>query len=268
MGRKKNIKPQDVSPEEMDFIDKKLYGSSYVTNEFQPFVSYDYQVKLKCMNKAQKDFLKLLKDETKVIVTALGSAGTGKSYISLAYALSELKSRRFHKVIQLVPTTPAGSKYLDLGLLPGDLNAKMMPFIQQDIETMTKILDKSENCQSSKIIDGLIRNGVIEHRALSYIRGASWDNTLICLNEIENFNVSEILLMLTRLGDNSKIIMTGDVIQCDRPDIKNKSYRDSGIEYVVERLQGMEEFGLVRFTKDDIVRNPLITKILERLYPE
>lgn len=263
MAKKKNIKPQDVSAEDMEYIDSKL-SYSY-KQEPAPFVNLDYSVKIKCKTESQKKFLNLLKDDSKQIVVGMGSAGSGKSWISLSYALSAIKSGKYKKVIAIIPTVTAGSRYLDLGLLPGDLQQKIDPFLTSDKETMVKILEQSGNYSCERIVDSLLRNNVLDYRPLAHIRGASWDNTFIYGAEIENLSLPELVLMMTRIGENSKLCLTGDPLQCDRPDILKKGIGRSGIEDAVKKLGDLPEFGEVIFTKDDIVRNQLITKILERL---
>lgn len=270
MAKKKNIKVQDVSIEDMDYIDYKMNPDSDKWKSYEPnkFVSYDYNIKLKCKTETQKQFLNLLKDDSKVITAALGSPGSGKSYVSLSYALQALKSGKYKRIICFVPTAPAGASALQIGYLKGTLEDKIQPFYQADKETLTKILEQSGNCQSEKIVDGLLRNNVLQYRLLNFVRGQSIDDSLMLLNEVENYNIQELILIMTRIGYNSKLCLTGDVLQCDRSDIKKSGKGNSGIEQVVSKLEDMEEFGMVTFSKEDIVRNPIISKILDRLIPE
>lgn len=270
MAKKKNIKPQDVSAEDIAYIDYKMNPTSPKWKEYIPneIVNYDYAIKIKCKTAAQKDFLNMLKDDTKQIVVGMGSAGSGKSWISLSYALQAIKDGKFKKLICIVPSVQAGSKYLNVGLLPGQLQEKMDPFIQSDKESFVKILEKSGNYGAQKTIDGLMRQGVLDYRPLSFIRGASWDDCLIFSSEVENFSIPELLLLITRIGENSKLCLTGDPLQCDRPDIRKNGIGHSGIEELVRKLEDMDEFGCVEFGKDDVVRNKLITKILERFSTE
>ena len=127
MAKKKNIKVQDVSVEEMDYIDYKMNPDSDKWKTYEPknYVSYDYTIKFKCKNEKQKDFYNLLKDDSKVISAALGSPGSGKSYVSLAYALQALKSGKYKRIICFVPTAPAGASALQIGYLKGTLEDKI-----------------------------------------------------------------------------------------------------------------------------------------------
>lgn len=292
MAKKKKLKTQSppFTEEELTYIEYKMNptNSSMLKMEPIPYVDYSYNVDIRCKNQKQKQYLNLLKDDSKQIVAALGEPGTGKSWVSLAYALQSLKVGRFKKIICFCPTTPAGAKTLDIGFLPGDLEQKMSPYIQADCETMKSILEDSGNAMAERIVHGLRRNGVIEHRLVNYARGCSINNALILINEAQNFSIEELILLLTRIGGHkrgispqeaaasgeefyygsgaSKIVISGDIRQLDRNDIKRAGKKSSVLE-VVERLADMEEFGRVDFEKGDIVRNPLIAKILERLDP-
>lgn len=265
MGKKKNISKQncDIMQDDLDYIEFKMNPSSQSSQGPVPYVDYDYQVKLKCRNQKQKEYYNLLKDDSKIIVSADGAPGSGKSFVSLAYALQVLRNRQFKKIICFVPTAPAGASSLQIGYLKGTYEDKIFPYVEADRLTMTKILEQSGNAQPEKIVDGLIRNNVIQHRILNYVRGATYDNSLLLLNEAENWSYQELLLILTRIGENSKICISGDVMQCDRQDIKKQKL--TGLEAVITKLSDMEEFGHIHFNKEDIVRNPIITKILDRL---
>ena len=110
-------------------------------------------------------------------------------------------------------------------------------------------------------IEGLIRNNVIMYELVNFARGKTFDNSLILINEAENYSKEEMLLLLTRIGENSKVIITGDLEQLDRKDIK-KSKTKCGLEYSLEKLKDMDEVSFIEFNNEDIVRNPLITKII------
>lgn len=261
---KKKVKTKDISAEEREFIDYKMNPHSWLESIPGEKPNFDYNIKIGCKTDAQKKFLNMLEDDSKMIVVGMGSAGSGKSWISLSYALRAIREGKFRKLICIVPSVQAGSKCLNVGLLPGTLEEKMDPFIQSDKETFIKILEKSGNYGAKKVIESFMRLGVLDYRPLSFIRGSSWDDCLIFSSEVENFSIPELILLITRIGENSKLCLTGDPLQCDRPDIRKNGTGNSGIEELVRRLDDMEEFGCVRFEKDDVVRNRLITKILER----
>jgi phosphate starvation-inducible PhoH-like protein len=222
---------------------------------------YNYKVSIKCKNKKQKEFLNLLKDDDKSICFGIGAAGSGKSYISLAYALDTLKDENtpYKKIICFVPTCEAGA--MSVGFLKGTLEEKIEPYLEADTYTMMKILEKSGNSSSKQIIDNLIKNNIINYELVNFARGKTYDDAILLINESENYSKEEMLLLLTRIGENSKVIISGDLQQLDRKDIKKKE-KECGLKYAVNKLISLDEFGMVEFTVDDIVRNPLITKII------
>ena len=261
MGRKKNLKGIDES--DIELIESKMGYSinDRTINFISPLKSFDYKVVIKCKNKKQKDFLNILKDESKIICFGIGSAGSGKSYISLSYALQALKdeSTPYKKIICLVPTCQAGA--MSLGFLKGTLEEKVQPFIEADSYTMEKILSNSGNYSGKQLIEGLIRNDVINYDVVNFARGKTYDNSLILINEAENYSKEEMLLLLTRIGENSKIIISGDIEQMDRKDLKTTQ---CGMTYALEKLKDMDEVDCVEFHNEDIVRNPIISKIIDR----
>lgn len=246
---------------------KKVYkelNEEELLDSLKTQVKTNYKVQIKCKNKKQKEFLHRLKDPNKIICFGIGSAGTGKSYISLAYALQALqdKDSLFDKIIIITPTCEAGA--MTLGYLKGSIDDKMHPYIEADKYTMSKILDNSNNYLKGKdIIEYLVQNDKINFELVNFARGKSFDNALILIAEAENFNKQEMLLLLTRIGENSKIVISGDIEQLDRKDIK-RTNEECGIEYAINKLQDMEETSVTIFTNDDIVRNPIISKIINK----
>lgn len=263
MGRKKNM--QGLDAHEIEYINEKMgYNVIDRCDDIIHFSrSVDYKVEIKCKNKKQKDFLNLLRDDTKQICLGIGSAGSGKSFISLAYALEALKDplTPYRKIVCFVPTCEAGA--MSVGFLKGTLEEKIEPYLEADTYTMMKILDKSGNYSSRQILDNLIKNKIINYELVNFARGKTLDDSIILLNESENYSKEEMLLLLTRIGENSKIIISGDLQQLDRKDIKRKE-KECGLKHAMEKLQDLDEFGLIEFTPEDIVRNPLIGKIINK----
>lgn len=264
MGKKKNLK--DLSIEELDFINEKLgknvtdYMAENDLVSASALKALNYKISIKCKNEKQKEFLKKLKERKHQICFASGSAGAGKSYISLAYALCELKesNNNFDKIIIIIPTCPAGN--MDIGLLKGTYEDKIRPYLEADTYTMEKIMKNSGNGSPSDSVRVLINGGYINYQLVNFARGKTFDNCIVLINEAENYSREEMLLLLTRMGENSKFIISGDPIQKDRRDLKKNG---DGLTYAIERLKDLEETSVTTFTNDDIVRNPLITKILE-----
>lgn len=221
-----------------------------------------YKITAKCKNERQKEFLNMLKDEKNQICFGIGSAGSGKSYVSLIYALQALKtdSNKYKQIIIIVPTVEAGA--MNIGFLKGTLDEKIAPYLEADSYTMEKILASSGNENPVYIVNDMIKTGRIRYELVNFARGKTFDNCILMINEAENYSKEEMLLLLTRIGDNCKIICTGDVKQLDRKDIK-KSKTDCGLVYAYEKLKDFDEVSGVTFGNEDIVRNPLISKILE-----
>jgi phosphate starvation-inducible PhoH-like protein len=264
MGKKKNLKGLDEF--DLEIINEKL-GKS-VTDYINPddivsatsLKALSYKIDIKCKNEKQKEFLKNLKDKNHQICFASGAAGAGKSYISLAYALSALKDggNSFDKIIIVIPTCPAGN--MDIGLLKGTYEDKIRPYLEADTYTMEKIMKNSGNGMPIDNVRTLISHGYIDYQLVNFARGKTFDNCIVLINEAENYSREEMLLLLTRMGENSKFIISGDPIQKDRKDLKKNG---DGLTYAIERLKNLEETCVTIFTNDDIVRNPLITKVLE-----
>lgn len=265
MGKKKNLKGIDEF--DMEFINEKL-GKTTVTDYMSPdemisatsLKALNYKLDIKCKNEKQKEFLKNLKDKKHQICFASGAAGAGKSYISLAFALHELKDggSPYDKIIIIIPTCPAGN--MDIGLLKGTYEDKIRPYLEADTYTMEKIMKHSGNGAPTDVVRGLINSNYIDYQLVNFARGKTFDNCVVLINEAENYSREEMLLLLTRMGENSKFIISGDPMQKDRKDLKKNG---DGLTYAIDHLKDLEETGVTIFTNEDIVRNPLITKILE-----
>lgn len=272
MAKKKNLKGIDEI--ELEFINEKLKGDS-ITNyragdnivNTAMLKTLGYKLSIKCKNERQKEFINQLKDKKNEICFGIGSPGTGKSFLSLAYALKELKDGKFDKIVMIIPTAQAGGADLSLGFLKGTFFEKTYMFTEADKETITKILRLSGNVQAKEIADQLVNSGLIQHEYINFLLGKTIDNSIILVNEAEQYTKDNMRLILTRLGENSKIVVTGDAKQVNRKSIKNKT-DICGLSYAVEKLGDMDEVSITEFTDDDIVRNKLITKILKKFDEE
>lgn len=220
-----------------------------------------YKVDIKCKNEKQKEFLRLLKNQGRQIVFGIGAAGSGKSYISLAYAIKEILSpnSRYKTIILINPTVESGN--MNLGFIKGTLDDKTEVYRAADAYTIEKILEQSGNEKPKDIIRKMYENDILRYELMNFARGKNYDNALILLNESENFSKEEMLLLLTRIGENSKVIVTGDPLQKDRKDLKKC---DDGLSYAYKHLSDLDEVAGVVFENEDIVRNPLISKIIDR----
>lgn len=183
------------------------------------------------------------------LVFAVGPAGTGKTYLAVAFAVSLLKEGKIKKIILTRPVVEAGES---LGFLPGDIKEKIDPYLIPLYDALYEFLGRGT------VMD-LISKGVIEIAPLAYMRGRTLDNAFIILDEAQNTTKTQMKMFLTRLGFNSKMLVTGDPSQID---LKNDQM--SGLKDVMKKLNKLEDLKFVNFEKVDIIRNPLVQKILER----
>jgi phosphate starvation-inducible PhoH-like protein len=208
----------------------------------------DYKPTPKFKTAKQKDFFQLI-DEREITICA-GSAGAGKTYVAIAKALSLVKDTKtkYHKIIIIKPAIEADE---NIGFLPGTLDEKLAPYVQPIIEVFEKLVGKEKT-------ELLLREGVIEIRAVAHIRGATIDNSVLVADEMQNVTPNWIKTLLTRIGEDSKFILLGDTAQSDK--FKDKS--KSGLADALNRFNKLDEIGIFIFTNEDVVRNPIITKIL------
>jgi phosphate starvation-inducible PhoH-like protein len=182
------------------------------------------------------------------IVFSIGPAGTGKTYLAIAAALASILSREKNKLILTRPVVEAGES---LGYLPGDLAQKISPYLRPLYDAMDALI-------SFDMIQKMEENRVIEIAPLAYMRGRSLQNSIIILDEAQNTTIAQMKMFLTRIGENSRAIITGDVTQIDLP--QNKK---SGLLHAVEILQPISGIHFSFFDGQDVIRNPLIKKIIE-----
>lgn len=262
MARKKNL--SDLDEMEMAYIDEKMGKSSYsepINSYGEHLKALNFKLDVKCKNEKQKAFLKNLKDLSYKLNICDAPAGVGKSLLALTAALYHLKNGNVNKIIIIVPTVEA-SEATKIGLLPGDIEEKTLPYQLATRSTLEKILKLSGNINYREIVKHLISSKYIEFELLSYARGRTFDDAFIILDEAENLSRKEALLLIGRMGDgNTKIAMLGDKEQCDRKDLK--TYQDCGLIHAKEKLKEIEEVSVDEFDNNDIVRNPFITKVFD-----
>jgi phosphate starvation-inducible PhoH-like protein len=179
---------------------------------------------------------------------AVGPAGTGKTYLAVAFALREVLSRRKRKLVLTRPVVEAGES---LGFLPGDLAQKINPYLRP-------LYDAMESLVPYEIFRRLEENRVIEIAPLAYMRGRSLNNCMVILDEGQNTTREQMKMFLTRLGEGSKAVITGDVTQVDLP-----RKAESGLVHALSVLSGIEEISINRLDGHDVVRHPLIKKIIK-----
>ncbi len=225
----------------------------------------NYKVTIKCQNQKQKEFVKSIKDLSKEICFGIGSAGTGKTYVSIATALNLLKDNYndFNKIIIFLVTCES-TKELQLGYLKGELDTKLEPYKQNSINTIEKILKNSGNTNYKQVTQELIDKNFIEFDLINFIKGKTYENCICILEEAEDLAKEDMKLILTRKGGKTcKMICTGDTKQINRKDlIKNKD--KSGLKFSADILNDMQEVSVVEFNNEDIVRDKLLTEIIKR----
>lgn len=183
------------------------------------------------------------------ITFAIGPAGTGKTYLAVVYAVACLKNQEFKKIILTRPAVEAGE---NLGFLPGDLKEKVDPYLRPLYDALHDMLGAEQTAK-------MLEKGQIEIAPLAYMRGRTLDNAFVILDEAQNTLPSQMKMFLTRMGFKSKIIVTGDITQIDlRRDQK------SGLIQAVSLLKSIEEIAFVEMTVADVVRHPLVARILEK----
>jgi phosphate starvation-inducible protein PhoH and related proteins len=200
----------------------------------------------------QDEYLLTLVQNEVTFVT--GDAGTGKSYMALGLACQYLLEGRYDYLVIARPAVEASSR--GLGYLPGNMDDKLGPYLYPAIENMKKFLGK-------EIYESYSRDGIIKFESLEYMRGRTYDNTFMILEEAQNCTINQISMFVTRIGENSKILINGDVNQTD---LKN-SGDSSDLMFVINKIQNanLNDFGIAHLTESDIVRNPLIIDFLRAM---
>ena len=194
----------------------------------------------------QKNYVEAI--ERYDIVFSIGPAGTGKTYLGVAMAVSALKQKMVGRVILVRPAVEAGES---LGFLPGDIRAKVDPYLRP-------VYDALHDMLSAEKIRKLMEMGVIEIVPLAFMRGRTLNNSFVLLDEAQNTTVAQMKMFLTRLGVNSKAVITGDITQIDLEDKKA-----SGLVQIQKILEGVEEIEFIYLTEKDVVRHPLVQEIIK-----
>jgi len=209
------------------------------------------RIRLLPKNLAQEAYIEALEDPAINMVFALGYAGSGKTYLATLFAIQQLQSRAVSKVVITRPNIAVDDK--DIGFLPGDILKKMAPWTKP-------VLDVFEEHFGMKEIAHMIEEGTIELVPVAYLRGRTFKNAIVILDEAQNTTRNSMLSALTRIGEGTKMIITGDVRQSDRG-------KDNGLTDFIARFDGTPSIAVCHFDKDSVERHPVITDIL-RMYGE
>ena len=182
------------------------------------------------------------------LVFAVGPAGTGKTYIAIALAVRALKNREIKRIILTRPAVEAGER---LGFLPGDLKDKLDPYLQPLYDALSDMIP-------SRKLQEFITGGTIQIAPLAYMRGRTLDRACVILDEAQNTNLGQLKMFLTRMGTSAKFIVTGDATQIDLP-----RKEDSGLLKGISLVRNIKGVATIFFNEDDIVRHPLVSKIVK-----
>ena len=234
-----------------DFIKQSFLNINESRDEsFQSFViASSYNGKpFKCKTYNQYKFTQLIKKND--LIFSIGPAGTGKTFLAVLMAVSALKKGDISKIIITRPAVEAGES---LGYLPGDLTEKINPYLMPIYDALDAIL-------SQEVKDRYIEKGIIEIMPLAYMRGRTLNDAFIILDEAQNTTDKQMLMFLTRLGFNSKMIINGDITQIDLNINKNQS----GLVSAIDKLKDIDSIGIIEFSNSDVVRNPLVQTIIEK----
>ena len=199
---------------------------------------------IKCKTVGQKAYVDAIKKDT--VTFGVGPAGTGKTYLAVCMAVSAFKSKQVEKIILTRPAVEAGEK---LGFLPGDLHEKVDPYLRPLYDALQELLGLETYAK-------LLERGSIEVAPLAYMRGRTLSNAFIILDEAQNTTKEQMKMFLTRMGEGSKMVVTGDVTQID---LDGKA---SGLVHATDILEGVEGISVCRLTAKDVVRHPLVMRII------
>lgn len=214
--------------------------------ELESIVLFTHNQPIRVKTATQIEYYKAVKKND--IVFAIGPAGTGKTYLAVAMAISALKTREVAKIILARPAVEAGES---LGFLPGDLSQKVDPYLRP-------LYDAAEEMMTAEKLKAYIERGTVEVVPLAYMRGRTLNNAFVILDEAQNATTMQMKMFLTRIGNGSKAIITGDMTQIDLP-----SRTQSGLVQIQEILQGIEGISMVYFNKADVMRHRLVREIIE-----
>ena len=246
-GLYQKLKNNDISAEEIENnID--LAKPTYIKEQIEQDQKFQINTKLKTIypkTKNQELFLKEMR--SKDVVFAVGPAGTGKTYLAVAYAVSLFVEGKINRLILSRPAVEAGER---LGFLPGDMKEKIDPYLRPLYDALYEMMPGEE-------IDRKMVNNLIEIAPLAFMRGRTLNKSFIILDEAQNTLSTQMKMFLTRLGQNSKLVITGDLSQKDLPDNAK-----SGMQDAMEKLEKVKDIGFVHLNSSDVCRHTLVEKII------
>ena len=239
---KMNVTPYDVE----DLFDGETVPDRFKLCGQSPIVHGNDGKPIKARNRTQEEMVKAYFEND--LIFAVGPAGTGKTYIAIALAVRALKNREIKRIILTRPAVEAGER---LGFLPGDLKDKLDPYLQPLYDALGDMIP-------AKRLQEFMAEGTIQIAPLAYMRGRTLDRACVILDEAQNTNLGQLKMFLTRMGCDAKFIVTGDASQIDLPNKK-----DSGLIRGMELTKNIKGVKSIVFKNEDIVRHPLVAKIVK-----
>ena len=231
----------------------KTYNNNTVN--FQDYVKRKTQVTLIPRNRSQEDYVDMLLDPSKLLVFAVGPAGTGKTMLAVLAAIKAFKQGEIEKIILTRPAVGVDDE--KHGFLPGDINQKMEPWTKPLFDIILEYYNQQE-------VKSMMENGIIEISPLAYMRGRTFKNAWIIADEMQNSTPNTMKMLLTRIGENSKMVITGDIRQADKKDSENGLL---DFQKLYNRFQPCQYLDMVTFGHKDIERHPAVAEVLS-LYGE
>ncbi|MDQ5894200.1 MAG: phosphate starvation-inducible protein PhoH [Actinomycetota bacterium] len=235
----------DVEPATVDSVTNAIQSSRRPAEMLDDVVWHNRNTRVVPKTVNQKLYVDSIRENT--VTFGIGPAGTGKTFLAVAMAASALIEGEVQRIILTRPAVEAGES---LGFLPGDLQAKVDPYLRPLFDALYDMLDPDR-------VNGYFDRGVIEVAPLAFMRGRTLNDAFVILDEAQNTTPEQMKMFLTRLGFNSKMVVTGDVTQIDLP-----RERDSGLVVVRDILTGIEDVQFIRFGGKDVVRHRLVQKIV------
>ena len=236
---------QDLAPQDLTRSAKMLENENRPTDVLSQSILSSRGKSIRPKTLGQKKYVDAIDQAT--IVFGIGPAGTGKTYLAMAKAVQALQRKEVSRIILTRPAVEAGER---LGFLPGTLNDKIDPYLRPLFDALHEMLDPES-------IPKLMAAGTIEVAPLAYMRGRTLNDSFIILDEAQNTTPEQMKMFLTRLGFNSKMIVTGDITQIDLPN------GTSGLRTAVEVLGQVDDMHFATLTSEDVVRHPLVAKIVD-----
>lgn len=242
LAKKDVIKPQQLTT----VIDCAKSGEKFDISDLLSTIAVTARGKIiRAKSFGQKKYVDAIKKNS--IVFGVGPAGTGKTYLAVALAVTSMKNHEVDRIILTRPAVEAGEK---LGFLPGDLSEKVDPYLRPLFDALQEMMGEDNYLRH-------IESGKIEIAPLAYMRGRTLSNSFIILDEAQNTTKEQMKMFLTRMGENSHIVVTGDVTQIDLP-----HNVESGMKNALEVLKDVEGIKIVKLTAKDVVRHELVTRII------